>query len=85
MTKSSPDLAGVDGSPTESTREVGASVANVWTAHTAASKACRQRPSEEQLSPPLQRTRTRAAAWFPLLQNWTPRLRDGTQITRRIL
>jgi hypothetical protein len=51
VAKSSPDLAGADRSPTESTRRLGASVANVWTAHTAAGKACRQRPSEEQHAP----------------------------------
>jgi hypothetical protein len=51
VAKSSPDLAGVDRSPTESTQRMGASVANVWTAHTAAGKACRQRPSEEQHAP----------------------------------
>ena len=76
VTKSSPDLAGADGSHTESSRGMGASVANVWTTHAAAGKACRQR---EELSPPLQRTRTGAAACFPRVQNWTPRLRDGTQ------
>ena len=76
MTKSSPDLAGADGSPPESTRAMGASVAIVSTAHAAASKACRQRPSEEQLSPPPPTDED-----FPLLQIWTPRLRDGTQVT----
>ena len=45
VTKSSPDLAGADGSPPESTRAMGASVAIVSTAHAAASKACRPSPA----------------------------------------
>ena len=70
-TKRSPDLAGADGPPTESTRGMGASVANVWTAHTAAGKACRQRPFRGAAQPPAPTDEDGAAAWFPRVPNTT--------------
>ena len=49
---------------------MGASVGIIGAAHSDASTAHQQRDSEDHASLPLQRTRTKAAAWFPLVLNW---------------
>ena len=68
----SPDLAGADGSPPESTRLLGGSVGIIGAAHSDASTAHQQRDSGHHVSFPLQRTRTRAAASSRFRQKWTP-------------